>query len=271
VAAYYSPVGTGVDVLGKESLVYLVSGTNGTGGTVDAKIQESDDNATFTDWTGGAFTQVTEATDNATFEKAYTGTKQYIRVVAKTLVASCNFGVDIVTNAATLAEDSLLETIRVAAREEIENCTRRALITSTWDYYLQEWPQRNFITLPFGNLQSVTSVSWKDTDGTEATLTAGTDYLVETNGAGCGRIVLPYACSWPTNSLYPSNPIKIRFICGWTSAASVPAKIRTAIKMIAAQMYEQRGEAIVGTIVTENKTVMRLVDSYRLWDFLYDR
>jgi uncharacterized phiE125 gp8 family phage protein len=263
----YPHLGTGVEVLGKEAEVILHCGTNGATGTNDTKIQESDDNITFTDWTGGAFTQVTTANDNTDYKKAYTGTKRYIRTASKVLLAACEFGTSVLVNDAATAEDDLLEEILSAAREHVEDITRRALLTQTWDYYLDEWPATDFIKLPFGNLASVTSVSWKDTDGTETTLTVTTDYLVETNGEQCGRIVLPYGCTWPSGTLYPSNPIKIRFICGWTAAANIPHKIKAACKLIAADLYENReGQTLATMNYQENKTVQRLLASARLFD-----
>jgi uncharacterized phiE125 gp8 family phage protein len=262
----YTHIGTGVSVIGKQSVVNLNAGTVGAGGTVDAKIQESDDNATWTDWTGGAFTQVTAANDNAIQEKQYTGTKAYVRVVAKALVAACEFGADVIVDAATTAEDDLLTAIIQAAREHVEDITRRQLLTATWYFYLDSFPDKGFIRLPFGNLQSVTSVKYKDTDGTETTLTVTTDYLVETNGEGCGRIVLPYGVSWPSVTLYPSNPITIEFVCGWTAAASIPKKIKHACLMICADLYANRGEKIIGQSVVEDKTADRLLASYRLWE-----
>jgi uncharacterized phiE125 gp8 family phage protein len=264
---YTAHVGTGVDVLGHQAEVLMHCGTNGATGTNDTKIQESDDNITFTDWTGGAFTQVTTANDNTDYKKAYTGTKRYIRTASKVLLAACEFGTSVLVNDAATAEDDLLEEILSAAREHVEDITRRALLTQTWDYYLDEWPATDFIKLPFGNLASVTSVSWKDTDGTETTLTVTTDYLVETNGEQCGRIVLPYGCTWPSGTLYPSNPIKIRFICGWTAAANIPHKIKAACKLIAADLYENReGQTLATMNYQENKTVQRLLASARLFD-----
>ena len=263
---YTTHVGTYKDVLGYSAVVYLESGTNEATGTVDVKIQESDDHSTWTDWTGGAFTQVTTANDNATYEKAYTGSKQYIRTVAKVLSAACVFGTSVVRNAATSAEDDLLTALIQAAREQVEAHTRRALLTQTWDYYLDRFPSCDYIELPFGNLQSVTSVSYKDDDGTETTMVVTTEYLVETNGAQHGRIVLPYGVPWPSPSTYyPSNPIKIRFICGWTAAASVPSTIRTAVKFLCSEMYENRGESVIGQTVVQNKTVDALLSSERLW------
>ena len=267
-ADYTTHVGTGISVIGYDAVVVLNSGTNGASGTVDVKIQESDDNVIYTDWTGGAFTQVTEANDEAVQEKAYTGTKSYIRTVAKVLVAACDFGVMIIRLSPTSVEDDLLNDIITASREHVEDITRRQLLTATWDYYLDAFPSGNSIKLPFGNLQSVTHVKYTDSDGTQTTMTVTTEYLVETNGEGIGRVVLPYSLSWPSFTAYPSNPIVIRFVCGWTAAASVPVKIKQAMLLIAADMYSNREGQVFAMSgqYQENKAVQRLLASSRLWD-----
>jgi uncharacterized phiE125 gp8 family phage protein len=265
----YTLYGTAVDVSGKKAVVYLRPVNNGTAATVDCKIQESDDNVTWTDWTGGAFTQVTEANDTVIQEKEYTGIMKYIRTASKVLVLASEFGTDVIVQETAAVETTLLTAIIKASRQHVEDITRRALITQVWDYYLDNWPNGNFIKIPFGNLQSVPanqSVKWKDDDGTETTLTLTTDYLWETNGEACGRIVLPYAVTWPSETLYPSNPITIRFVCGWTSASAVPEPIRVAVKMITADLYQNRGDRIIGQSMIENKTANALLASYRLWE-----
>jgi uncharacterized phiE125 gp8 family phage protein len=170
----------------------------------------------------------------------------------------------------TAVEGDYLESLVRAARERVEEITGRQILTATWEYFLDEWPRGNAIKLPFGNLQNAAGtapvVTWKDDDGTVTTLTVATDYLVETNGPACGRIVLPYAGTWPTGTLYPSNPITVRFVCGWTAANLVPHKIRAAIKMIAADLYEQRGEPVVGQSVIKNRAVEWLLASHTLRD-----
>jgi len=259
--------GTGVDILGYTAIASFASGLNTGAGTVDVKIQESDDDVTYTDWTGGVFTQVTTANDNATYERAYTGVKQYIRAVAKVLVADCSFGVSIIRLTATTVEDDLLTDIITSAREHIEDITRRCLLTQTWDHSIPEWPSSNNIKLPGGNLQSVSSIKWKDTDGTETALTVTTDYLVEQNGEQCGKVVLPYGGTWPSGTLYPSNPIVIRFVAGWTTAALVPYKIKAALKLICSDLYTNReGQVLSGLDYRQNKAVMDMLFSARLWD-----
>lgn len=170
-------------------------------------------------------------------------------------------------------EDDLLNELIKAARLQVEEDTRRKMVNQTWEYYLQGWPSSDRIKLPFGWLQSVTSVSWKDTDGTETTLTVTTDYLVETNNDQCGYIVLPYGGTWPTGTLYPSNPIKIVFVCGYgAGASSVPVVCKQAIKRACANMYESRGEDGTGNgILLADKTYDRLIAKVPiLWDYFDD-
>ena len=274
---YTTHVGTGVDVLGKEAVVEVHHGTNGATGTVDTKIQEADVLAgPYTDWTGGAFTQVTTDNDNTDYKKAYTGSKQYIRTASKVLLAACEFGTSVLVNEATTAEDDLLLEKLQSAIDDAEDFTGRQLLTATFKAYLDEFPpEKDYIELPFGNLQSVTSIKYKDSDGTETTMIEGTDYLVETNvdatqgGDEVGRIVLPYGMSWPSVTFYPSNPITIEFVCGWKAAAYVPNKIKQAILLMVADMYADRGEPIVGTLVSAESRTMNAVHNLlyakKLW------
>ncbi len=146
-----------------------------------------------------------------------------------------------------LDDDEWFSEILIAARMEVEKDTRRKLITQTIDFFPSRWPNSSDrypdrIRIPFGNLQTVTSVAYKDTAGTSVPLTLTTDYLVELNGDKCGYIVLPYGCSWPTTTLYPSNPITIRFVCGYGLASSVPRAVKQAIKRRCTDYDANRGE-----------------------------
>jgi len=87
--------GPGIDRVGfEEALVVVNSGANGTSGTADVKVQESDDNSTWADVAGAAFAQITEANDNT----VYVGRlnlvvrKRYLRLVAVVGTAACDLG-----------------------------------------------------------------------------------------------------------------------------------------------------------------------------------
>lgn len=109
-------------------------------------------------------------------------------------------------------DDGYIQALIMAAIGQAEDITRRKFLTQTWDAYFEEWPD-DYFTLPFGNLQSVTSVKYLDEEGTESTVDSS-DYIVGTGGDP-GRVVLAYNASWPTSTLYPSDPITIRFACGY--------------------------------------------------------
>jgi len=78
--------GTGVDVrnyIGMAKVILASGAGGGTNPTLDVKLQESDDNSTFADITGAAFTQVTDAADSTQeLHVNLDSTKRYIRAVS---------------------------------------------------------------------------------------------------------------------------------------------------------------------------------------------
>lgn len=270
-ADYVTHVGTAVDVLGYTAVVVLDAGaTSGTGSTT-VKVQESDDDITYTDWST-TFTAVTTANDSAIQEKEYTGVKQYLRVVAMVENEVCAFGVSVIRLVATTVEDDLLNDIIKAARGHVEDITRRQLLTATWSYWLDGFPSSDRIKLPFGNLQTTDLVVTYDEvdsagDKNTETMTLTTEYLIETNGEGCGFIILPYDDTWPSFTEWPVQPVKVSFKCGWTTAALVPYSIKSAVLLLAADLYTNREAQIVSNQpYHENATVQRLLASARLFD-----
>jgi hypothetical protein len=102
-------------------------------------------------------------------------------------------------------------------------------------------------------------------------MTVGTDYIVETNGDQCGRIVLPYGATWPSFTAYPSNPIEVQFVCGWEydsdGISSIPNKYKRAIKLICGDLYANReGQVLSGERYQVNRTVLNLLSSCVLYD-----
>jgi uncharacterized phiE125 gp8 family phage protein len=268
VVAAYTLLGTAINVLGHTTVVYLTPVNNGAGATVDCKIQECDTSSgTWTDWATGAFTQVTESNDTTIQEKSYTGIKAYIRTVAKTLVNNCEFGTSIMVWEPNVSDDDELNELIKDGRLSVENDTSKKIMQQSWDYCPKHWPCGNKIKLPFGNLTSVASVKWKATDGTETTLVENTDYVVVLNGSQCGYIGLLYGGTWPSGTLYPHNPITIRYTCGWATQAEVPKCFLQAIKKHCVNNYANRGDDVVGQTVSEDKTYHRLINICgRLYD-----
>lgn len=272
VVTAYTLLGTAVEVLGHTAIVYLRPTNNGAGGMVDAKIQECDTIAgTYTDWSTGAFTQVTEANDTVIQEIAYTGVKKYIRVVAKTLVTACEFSADVMVWEPNVSEDNMLNELIAAGRISVENDTGKRIMQQTWDYCPQKWPSKDRVKIPFGQLSSVTSVKWKATDGTETTLVENTDYVVIKRADQCGFIGLLYGGSWPSGTLYPHDPITIRFVCGWATQAEVPVTFKQAVKRFCADNYTDKGDKVIGQTVIKSDTYDRIVNMCgRLHDMDFD-
>lgn len=75
--------GTGVDLQEYEGEIAVIASVSaGTGDhTMDLKIQDSADNSTFADVTGGAFTQVTTVASQQKISLNSDELKRYIRVV----------------------------------------------------------------------------------------------------------------------------------------------------------------------------------------------
>lgn len=130
-------------------------------------------------------------------------------------------------------DDGLIAGYVLAARRYAEGYTRRAFNTQTWDYtidYCWPWVKRDCyltrqITLPLPPLQSVTSITYVDTDGNSQTL-ASDQYVVKTDDTS-GVIVPAYAVTWP-DIRWQLSAATVRFVAGWTQ---IPDEIRTAIML----------------------------------------
>ena len=158
--------------------------------------------------------------------------------------------------------DDYLQDLITVAREQVETITWRKLVTQTWYAYLQEWPRGKYIELPFGKLQTVTAVKYTDVDGDESTWD-NTEYIVGTDYQK-GRITLADGYTWPSETLYPSNPIEVEFVCGYGLAVSVPPQIKHAIKMIISELFENRETSIIGVSFQEMEIVNNLLSNFRL-------
>ena len=141
------------------------------------------------------------------------------------------------------ADDNLITSLIIAARQLAETFTGRAFVTQTIQYDLTHWPSRRAIHLPRPPLQTVSSVTWWDTDGNDTILTAGTDYLVD-NAPTFGKVLLPNGESWPNETLYPVHPVRVEYVAGYGLAVAVPEYIKAAIKLIVGNWYENR-EAVL--------------------------
>ncbi len=254
-AENYGLEGEAVDVLDYLSVVSLTAGNCGVGGSVAAKIQESDDTLVWEDYPNGEFVQITEENDNTVFELNYSGGKQYIRVVATIEGAACSFGADVLLKSGDDVEDDLILLWIRTARSFCENRVRRALATQTIELYMENFPSESFFELPRPPLRSITSIKYKDYEGTETTLIEDTDFHVDTE-RNIGRVVLSYGGSWPSFTPHPVNPIKVRYVAGYDDDNPIPDEIKSVILLLVGHYYEHREAVNVGAINMSQKLLL---------------
>lgn len=158
------------------------------------------------------------------------------------------------------ADDTLIQALIEAAVDQAENMTRRQFCQATFEIVLDEFPQSDpygvyAIELPGAPLQSVTSITYTDTDGDEQTVGSG-DYTVDTASI-VGRVYPAYGESWPSTREIP-NAVVIRYVAGWAMDDSTspetwtgPESIKAWIKARVATLYEHREQFVVGQSVAE--------------------
>jgi len=160
-------------------------------------------------------------------------------------------------------EDHLIDSWGLAAREKVEDDTRRALITQTWDWILDEFPDSSgaVLTVPLPPLQSVTSITYVDTNG-NSQIWAAADYQVDTDSTQ-GRIMPAYGQSWPSTR-DQMQAVTVRFVAGYgDNAVDVPERLLNAMKVLVATWYENREDVIIG--VAANKMPAPVAYSRLIW------
>jgi hypothetical protein len=191
-------------------------------------------------------------------------------------------------------DDSLINDLIAAAREDAELITRRALVTQKWQCVLDTFPAPGMnissanwygpqwgvgpgplsvtrvdgktgfeIYLLYPPLQTVDSITYIDQNGAQQTL-ANTEYIVD-NVSEPARITPGYGKTWPATQ-NQINAVTIAFTCGYASAEAVPRGIVRWMKLRVSTLYENREEVALlnrGTIQFL-PYVDTLLDAYRV-------
>lgn len=167
-------------------------------------------------------------------------------------------------------EDVLVESQIRAAREWVENRTRRALPTQTFQLTADAFPRARYIELPRSPLVAATtsyspSVTYLPSTGGTATLSS-TAYIVDAESEP-GRIVLKDAQSWPSVTLQAANGVRVSFKAGYGASSDVPQGLKQAMQLLVGHYYENREGVVVGSISTNvDMTVNSLVAGFRVPD-----
>jgi uncharacterized phiE125 gp8 family phage protein len=141
-------------------------------------------------------------------------------------------------------DDTALTNLIKACRDAVERDTGRSLITQTWRLKLDAWPV-SAIVLHNGPIQSVTSITYVDTNGTTQTVSSD-DYVVDTDSTP-GLIVLGYAKSWPSPR-GDARGIAVTYVAGYGAAGSnVPYELRHACLLRCQMEYDGWNADMFGT------------------------
>lgn len=241
--------GSSVDVLSAPAVVAVLQlGAMAVGSTVAAKIQESNDDATWTDADSGAFDAITTANANSALKVKYQGAAQYIRVVV-TVTGDVVVGATIASDASASPDDLYVTDLIKRVRKLAESYTRSAFINQTWDVVYDEPPVGRFLgvlsgrapaqpwlQLPVGPLYSISGIYYTEAGVTEAEWES-TNYRVDTS---TDRVILASSCEWPTD-LEPAAAFRVRAVIGYgATAASVPQDIKQALLLATKFFYDNR-------------------------------
>ena len=167
------------------------------------------------------------------------------------------------------ADDAYVEALITAARDRVEIFLRRALITQTFEFTLDGFPvspslifTTSVIDLPRPPLQSIESIKYLDTAGSEQTLPPES-YVIDSSSDEIGRIALAWTQYWPITRC-SINSVVIRFVAGYGDAPDdVPQVIRQGILIEISNLYENREDIVVGQNISMLSLSERLLWPYR--------
>lgn len=107
---------------------------------------------------------------------------------------------------------SLVEAVRLTAERY-----GIAIGSQTWDWRMEWFPP--VIRLPLNPVQSITSITYTDSDGTSQTL-ASSKYQFDMYSCPA-RIEPAYGTSWPATRRI-QNAVKVRFVAGYDLSGATP-------------------------------------------------
>lgn len=157
------------------------------------------------------------------------------------------------------SEDTLIEGLIRAAREEVEKTTGQALIEQSWRLTLDDWPTSDVLFLNRTPVREVLSVTVFDADGAASVVDPST-YRLDASSEPA-RLLLEVR-PLPGQKM---NGIEIDFSAGYGEAGTdVPDLLRRAILVLVAHWFEFRAAFEASDQpVSMPAGFQRLVSSYR--------
>lgn len=144
--------------------------------------------------------------------------------------------------------DQLLQSLIVAAREQVEQDTSLVCYTGSFTYKLTEWPDGDFFTIPLRPVTSITSIAYLDANG-DSQVWASSNYTLKT-GAVKQFVHLTHNAIFPVirGDYYG---ITVTFVAGYATVAAIPQRIKQAILLLVGHWFLHRETVLTGTISKE--------------------
>lgn len=152
-------------------------------------------------------------------------------------------------------DNGVVSALILAAREYVETATRRQIAQAQYQLLLEEFPGRQvddyrpptwrygIIRFPLAPLVSVDLIQYVDptqqTPPFVYTVLASTQYQYDNTREPGLCAPAPYLV-WPVTNPLVFQAIQVNFTCGYASVDLVPARLKMAIKLLAAHLYEHR-------------------------------
>lgn len=130
--------------------------------------------------------------------------------------------------------DDYLNRLIAQAREQFENDTSVICATGTFTLKLDCFDDDD-IDLPLRPVTAISSITYKDSDGTTQTFSSS-KYALSTSGA-MPEIVLAYNEVWPSVRGHRDD-VTITFVAGYATAADVPEMVKQAILLEVKNQFE---------------------------------
>jgi len=162
------------------------------------------------------------------------------------------------------SDDTYLTSLITVARQYIEQVCWSSFVNQTWDYWWNGFSNKIYIPRP--PFQSISLFQYKDASGTLTAVPATTYEAGAINQ--CPYVRLQYNQTWPTTRGWYDD-VYMRVVTGYgATAASVPAPLKHAIKLLAEHLYWNRSQTITGEQMHEIAMGMdHLISPYRFQEF----
>tara|TARA_R110000824_G_scaffold11593_3_gene50806 strand:+ start:2897 stop:3490 length:594 start_codon:yes stop_codon:yes gene_type:complete len=142
--------------------------------------------------------------------------------------------------------DSQLDQLIAVARRRVEQDTRRSLITQTRVLSMDYFPTNGIIELPTSPIQSVTSITYVDTNDATQTFSSA-KYSVDANNTP-SRVIVNSGEDFPTVRGHYDD-IQVTYIAGYGSTvASVDPVAKFAILMLISHLFNSPSVTSHGSV-----------------------